>query len=355
MRIDQLTSGFSTGDAISGEVIQYQRAFAVWGYESEIFVDPKFTSPKMRGLCRDFREYPKYDSADNILIFHFSIGSQFLPFLRELKCRKIIKYHNITPAKFFAGVDRKVAESLKRGREELRDFAGIADLALGDSEYNRRELEECGYRNTGVAPILIDFSGLDCMPEQEVMRTHSAAFTNVLFVGRVVPNKKFEDVIRCFYYYQKTINSGSRLFLVGSYQGMQNYYSYLKAMVSELGLTNVIFPGHVSDAELAAYYKLADLYLCMSEHEGFCIPLLEAMHRDIPVIAYRAAAVEETLGGAGILFNEKRFEEIAEMIDLLTKDKALRQRVISGQKKRLSDFSPQKTEQKLKRYLSRWL
>ena len=309
----------------------------------------------MRGLCHDFREYPKYDEAGNILVFHFSIGSQFLSLLRELECRKIIKYHNITPAKFFLGIDRQAAERLEQGREELKHFTQIVDLALGDSEYNRLELEKAGYKNTGVVPILLKLSSLECEPDLKVLRTNAAAFTNVLFVGRVVPNKKSEDIIRCFYYYQKTINPGSRLFFVGSYQGMQNYYSYLKGIVSELGLTNVVFSGHVSQAELAAYYRLADLFLCMSEHEGFCIPLLEAMHCDIPVIAYRAAAVGETLNGAGILVNRKRFEEIAEMMDLLMKDKALRQQVIADQKKRLADFSPEKTEKKLREYLGEWI
>jgi L-malate glycosyltransferase len=354
MRIDQLTSGFSTGDAISGDIRQWQAAFKRWGHESDIFVDPRYASPKLRGICRDYREYPKLDSAENILFFHFSIGSRFYEMLQNLKCRKVMKYHNITPAKFFAGIDQRVAESLDKGREELKRFATVTDLALGDSEYNRCELEDAGYKNTGVVPILLDLNSLDHKPDPDVMKLGATAFTNIIFVGRIVPNKKYEDIIKCFYYYQKTINNASRLFLVGSYEGTQNYYTYLKAMVNELGLNNVIFTGHVSDEEWAAYYRLADIFLCMSEHEGFCIPLVEAMHRGIPAVAYRAAAVGETLGDSGVLFAEKRYEEIAETIHLLTTDKPLRQRIINGQKKRLEDFAPKITEQKLKDQLSKW-
>ena len=334
---------------------------------------PQFTSPRMRGLCKDYREYPRQwrpegkteglgseekapaamlheqharhpspgewsPTARDIMVFHFSIGGELIEFFRSLDCRKVLVYHNITPPKYFAAVDPNAAKRLEEGCAKLELLQDCVDLAIADSEFNKSGLVAAGYRNVEVVPPLIDFESLDGEPDPDVLKRYSDNFVNVLFVGRVVPNKKFEDLIKTFHFYFKTIDARSRLLLVGSYAGTGRYYSYLMGLVGELDARGVIFTGHVNSRELIAYYRLADVFLCMSEHEGFCIPLLEAMHFQAPVIAFRSSAVPETLGDASIVVNRKEPELVAEMIHELVTNRAFREEIIRRQNRRLAEF-----------------
>ncbi len=357
IRIDQLTAGFSKGDAISGIAMELQKLFRSWGHASEIYAMPQFTSPRMRGLCRDYREYPAFSGSnpEDIMMFHFSVGGELIEFFQRLKCRKVLVYHNITPPEYYAAVDTGAAKRLKEGYARLESLRESVDLALAESEFNKSGLVAAGYRNVKVVPPLIDFQSLDADPDPEILRKHAGNFVNILFVGRVVPNKKFEDVIKVFYFYQKTVNPRSRLFLVGSYAGTGRYYSYLRGLVSELDLRDVVFSGHVELRELLAYYRLADVFLCMSEHEGFCIPLLEAMHFQIPIIAYRSSAVPETLGGASVVINEKQPELIAEMIHEVLTRREFREEIVRQQNRRLADFDPAIVSERWQNCLQPWL
>jgi glycosyltransferase involved in cell wall biosynthesis len=390
MRIDQLTAGFSRGDAISGIAMELQKLFRTWGHDSEIYAMPQFTSPRMRGLCTDYREYPRScrseggtrglaseekapaamlheqharhpspgewsPTARDIMVFHFSTGGELIEFFRGLDCRKVLVYHNITPPEYFAAVDTDAAKRLREGYAKLESLRDSVGLAIADSEFNKSGLLAAGYRNVEVVPPLVDLELLDEEPDQDVLRKYSDNFVNVLFVGRVVPNKKFEDLIKIFHFYYRTINPRSRLLLVGSYAGTGRYYSYLMGLVGELDARGVIFTGHVNFRELIAYYRLGDVLLCMSEHEGFCIPLLEAMHFQVPVIAYRSSAVPETLGGASIVVNWKEPELVAEMIHELIANRAFRAEIIRRQNRRLADFSKRAIGQRWRECLTPWL
>jgi len=355
MRIDQLTAGFSKGDAISGIAAEHQKLFRSWGYASEIYAIPQFTSPRMRGLCADYREYRESGDPRDVILFHFSIGGQLITFFGSLKCRKVLFYHNITPPDYYTAVDPDAARRLREGYARLESLRESVDLAVAVSEFNKEGLVAAGYQNVEVVPPLVNFGSLDAEPDQKTLRKYPDNFVNILFVGRIVPNKKVEDLIRVFYFYQKTVNPRSRLFLVGSYAGTGRYYSYLRGLVSELDVRDVIFTGHVEFAELLAYYRLADLFLCMSEHEGFCIPLLEAMYFRVPVIAYRSSAVPETLGGASIVVNRKGPELIAEIIQEVIGSRALREGIIQRQNRRLADFRPEAVSKRLRECLGAWL
>jgi len=347
--IHQLASGFKAGDAISNDVLELQRILRSWGCRSEIFTDPAFTSPIMRGIARDYREFD--DDADAVMVFHFAIGTRLTKWFAGLRAHKVIKYHNITPAHFFAATDPRTAEMLARGREELAAFASVPELALAASAYSERELIEAGYRRTGVLPIAIDFAALDEPADPAMLDRLSDNAANVLFVGRVTPNKKIEDVIEAFYYFQKTARLRSRLVLAGAMDPLDRYSNYLHGLVRELDVRDVIFTRHVTQAELNACYRAADVFLCMSEHEGFCIPLVEAMHFGVPVVAYAQEAVAETLGSAGVLVHEKRHEEIAEVTSLLVSDSAFRERIVAGQCERLKAFERPAIEQRLHAHL----
>lgn len=343
------------GDAISNHALQIQSILRGWGYPSDIFVFPAHVDDRVRHLCRPISEHKHSSSPSNILIYHFSIGSLATDYFHSAPDIKIMIYHNITPPEYFAIIQPETAVFLREGRQQMRELAPAVDLALGVSEYNRRELEEAGFSITGVIPLSIDWSSLDEKPARGVLLKFHRSRDNILFVGRIVPNKKFEDLLRVFLYYKNLLKPKARLFLVGFHKGTEKYLRYLRSIAQELSLPDVIFTGHVTHAELLAYYRLARVFICLSEHEGFCLPLLESMYFGIPVMAYAAAATTETLNGAGILIKEKNYPEIAEMAGFLCDDKNFRQAIVAGQYQRLKEFKSISLEDKLKQHLAPWL
>jgi glycosyltransferase involved in cell wall biosynthesis len=326
-----------------------------WGCESEIYCESRHVGPTEERLCRDYRISPAPGDPSDITIYHYSIGSALTDFFVNLKGRKVLIYHNITPDVWFRGIDEVKAQSLRAGREGLKRIAGVPDVALGVSEFNRRELEAFGFKRTAVLPLILDHGKLAKGPDAKFMKRYGDGITNVLFTGRMAPNKRIEDLIKAFYYYRTTINPNSRLLLAGSLIGMDRYTSCLRSLITMLDLPDVTFFNHVTDAELYALYRTAGVFLCMSEHEGFCIPLLEAIHFRVPVIAYAAAAIPETLDGTGILVREKDHPAIAEMMDEVCRDRRLRDAIVEKQSARLDDFSPESIERRLKEILSPWI
>lgn len=349
LQIHQILPSISYGDAISNHALEIKNILNAWGYKSEIYA--QHIHPKLTHVTRAYTEYKKVSSPINILIFHFSIGSEVSGFVKTLPDKKILIYHNITPYNYFLGINDTLAHLLRNGRKELAGFSNMECLALGDSEYNRKELIELGFKNTGVLPIVVDFEKYDQEPDKRVLNKFTDDFINFIFVGRLSPNKKQEDVIKVFYYYKKCIDPHSRLFLVGSYNGTEKYYMQLCELIKRLNIENVYITGQVDFKELLAYYKLADVFLSMSEHEGFCVPLLESMHFRIPVVAHNSTAIPYTLDGAGLLFNEKQYEDIAELVNILLEDKKLKNRLIEKQRVRLNEFEKSKIIGIFRRYI----
>ena len=268
---------------------------------------------------------------EDVLIHHFSIGSRASRIAYALPGRMALIYHNITPPEYFLGVHNDLVKLCFRGRRELTAYIDRCDLALGDSEYNRQELEALGFPATGVLPVVPDFSHLELGTDRSLAAGFDDEWTNVMFVGRVIPNKKFEDVIRAFHVYRTRHNPRSRLLLVGSYSGFETYLTLLTSLVANLGTPDVHFLGHVSNEQLSALYDVADLFLCASEHEGFCVPIIEAFHKRVPVLAYAATAVPATMDGAGVLYQRKDFAEIARLMDAVLSDAALEDAIVASQ------------------------
>jgi glycosyltransferase involved in cell wall biosynthesis len=329
MRVHQLLAALSYGDAIGNEALAIQRQLRAAGHESDIFAE--LVHPRVAHLARPLWEYREVSSPDTVCIFHFSIGSAAGRLIHGAPDRLVVVYHNITPAHFFLGFHPHLAGLCHHGRRELRAFAPRTELALGDSEYNRRELEEAGFARTGVLPIVLDLSLYERPPSPVVRRLYDDGRTNVLFVGRVIPNKKIDDLVRTFAVFQKWVQPRSRLLLVGDYRGFDRYYDRLNELVRELRADEVVFTGQVDDEELYACYRAADAFLCLSEHEGFCVPLQEAMHFGLPVIAYETGAVRETLHGGGLLLQDKSPELVAELLDRVTHGSDLRRAVLASQ------------------------
>ena len=335
-RVHQLLAALSYGDAISNEALAIQGHLRAAGFESDIFAEK--VHPRMAHLARPLWEYRGESSPQTVCIFHFSIGSAAGRLAFHSSDPLVAIYHNITPASFFLGFHPHLAGLCHHGRRELAAFASRTELGLGDSEYNRRELETAGFRRTEVLPIVLDLSLYDRPPSPVVRRLYDDARTNILFVGRIIPNKKIEDLVRVFAAYQRWVDPRSRLLLVGDHRGFERYFDRLQELVSELRLDEVVFTGQVDDDELYAYYRVADLFLCLSEHEGFCVPLQEAMHFGVPVVALDAGAVRETLHGGGVLLREKRPDEIAELLGRLLRDDGLRRAVLATQERAMREI-----------------
>jgi glycosyltransferase involved in cell wall biosynthesis len=329
MQVHQMVASLSYGDAISNEALRIQDLLRSRGYESEIFAESVHSAMRKKG--HPLWDYERVSSSDNVLILHFSIGAGVSSFAHQLPDRIMLIYHNITPARWFAPYQPKLARLCYQGRRELAAFTERTALALGVSEFNRQELDAMGFHPTGVLPLLLDPEQLAIPPSPVICRMFDDDKTNFLFVGRVIPNKKFEDLIKVFYVYQKFVDPKSRLLLVGEYRGFERYFDALWRLVDELELKDVVFAGHVDSNDLAAYYQVGDVFLSLSEHEGFCAPLLEAFRFGIPVMAFDAGAVPDTMSGAGVLIREKHFEEIAEMAHQLVHDDEMRRRVIDSQ------------------------
>jgi glycosyltransferase involved in cell wall biosynthesis len=347
MQVHQFHPTLSFGDAIGNQVLSVQRLLRRLGHRSEIFCE--HLPDHFQGRAASLDRYARTSAPENVLLVHFSLvySRQVMAWLRELPDRKVLVYHNVTPHTYFAGVNTVMAESAREGREQLGEVLALVEAAWGDSRYNCDELAEQGAGRADVLPIVFDPTRHAARPDRRILRRCRGG-VNVLFVGRMAPHKRIEDLILTFAHLQRHVRADSRLLLVGTKHGMDVYVAYLEALVEELGLRDVVFAGHVSRAQLAAYYRCASVYLSMSEHEGFGAPLLESMFYGVPIVAYRAAAVPETLGGSGILIRKKDYAAVAEVIGLLVEETDLRERVVAGQRERLRDFVPERAEERLR-------
>jgi len=345
MEINQILPTFHAGDAIGDEARELQTLFLSHGFKSAIYALE--TDPGLESEIRPFARLKGDYNRDSITVYHFGLPSEITDIFSGLPGKKVIIYHNITPAVFFHGFSKEMVHIANEGRRQLRILAVCTDLALADSSFNRDELDACGFRRTAVLPLLLDFSRYAEKPTGSLSRMLAQDESDkILFVGRVYPNKKIEDLVKTFYYYKRFVNPAARLIIAGKCGGLPGYFYPLLAMTRELALSSeeVIFTGHVAFPDLLALYRHADLFLSMSEHEGFCVPLLESMYFGLPILAYKAGAMAETLGGGGVLFHRKEPAEIAELAYMLMHDRHLRSSLHAAQKKRLEAFTQEKIE-----------
>ncbi|MEW5983939.1 MAG: glycosyltransferase family 4 protein [Acidobacteriota bacterium] len=328
-QVHQVLATLGYGDAIGNEALGIQRVLRQSGFDSDIFVET--ADPRLEDFTRDFRELAGVSHPDSVLIHHFSIGSKASRVAYALPDRMILVYHNITPPEYFVGIHKLLVRQCYHGRRELSAYVGRCELALGDSEFNRQELEGLGFPSTAVLPVVPDFSHLDGPADRSVAREFDDEWTNILFVGRVIPNKRIDNLIRFFAAYKRCHNPRSRLLIVGSYGGFERYLAMLHHLVARLEVPDVHIVGHVSNEELTAYYDVADVFLCASAHEGFCVPLVEAFYKRIPVVAWSRTAVPATLDGAGVLFDEPDPEQVSTLLDMVIGDLTLQERIVEGQ------------------------
>jgi glycosyltransferase involved in cell wall biosynthesis len=332
-RIAIVSPAIIAGDAIGRDILHAKRILTARGHEVELF-STTWGKPQPRNdndlHVRDFLGGDR----SAVLFLHHAIGwPHAVPLMAGARCRRVVKYHNVTPAHFYDGLDNDYAELCRRGRSQLHELIECrCDLYLADSPFNLKELLDLGAdpRRCAVVP---PFNGLqnllELQADADVLRDYGDGQTNVLFVGRRAPNKGHRLLLDAFAAYHRHCNTRSRLVLIGrSEAGQEKYLQSLREQVWRLGLSGqVIFLDRVTDAELKAHYERAAVFVLASEHEGFCVPVVEAMALRIPIVAYGTTAVPHTVGDAGLVWDEPDPFVLAQSIDAVVCDVGVRRRL----------------------------
>jgi glycosyltransferase involved in cell wall biosynthesis len=353
MIVNQWIPAAHRGDAIGDSARKVRDLLRGMGHEAEIYA--LTIDDDMRGEVQPFDA--GRSRAGDITILHYALPSPMTRAFAELPRGRVLQYHNVTPAHFFADYQPEVFRIAAAGRQDLATLADATELALGDSDFNRRELAGMGFRRTDVFPIALDLERITGAPRHPALeKILGDGLTNFLFVGRMVPNKRVEDIVKLAEVYKRYIDANYRFVFVGRADGIPRYFAALRAMIVRFEMLpeRFLFAGAVTDWELAAYYRTASVYLSLSEHEGFAVPLLEAMASGVPVFAYQSTAVTETLGGAGVSWSPKDMEFAAELLGQVAFDPSLRAKVIAGQYARLAEFSEGKVVDRLQTVIERF-
>lgn len=347
--VHQFHPVLTPGDAMSDHVFALRARLREWGYESHVYaIEAKAGVDGVLSYRRLFRAVKPTD----MLILHFSIGHEVFDQLARLRARTVLVYHNVTPPEFFTGLNDHAAIHARLGLRQLARLAPRIELAVGVSAFNSHDLGELGFTNVTTVPILIDWSRYQTPPDESVLASMSSRRARILFVGRVSPNKRQDELIRMLAYYRACIDPEAQMYLVGSYRDQPQYHARCVALRDALDLGSaVFFTGPVSMPALMAYYRRASVFCSLSEHEGFGVPLLEAMHLGVPVVAYDAAAVGETLGGGGLTLPRKDLAEAAEACALVAEREDLRRRLVAAGQRRARDFDTEVVARRTKEAL----
>jgi glycosyltransferase involved in cell wall biosynthesis len=353
MRIDQFLPTFTNDDAIGNHVIRSRQVFRRAGFESHVWAEEIFGT-----LHHQARSYLEYSPGADVLLYHASTNSRMAEFLLNRPEPVLVYYHNITPLEFFARWEPQAAMSMKAARVELRQLAAIAQLGMAPSRYSECELIDVGYRATALTPLLIDFDRYQQSPNAKVMarlKQRDRGGAHWLFVGRLAPNKCQHDVIGAFAVYRQFFDPKARLTLIGGVTS-DLYYRALRRLVVELEVEGTVeILGSIPFDELLAYYRNCDVFVCLSEHEGFCVPIVEAMHFGIPVIGYSAAAVPETIGDAGLVLADRDPLMVACAVDRVLSDRAVSAHLVRAGQRRVDQLALPKSSEALLNTLSAFM
>ena len=343
--VHQFVPALLPRDATGDHTLALQDALRGVGWESDIYVEAAHDDLWHRASY--FERYPERARPGDILLYQLSTASPVAEFLLERPETLVLDYHNITPSSFYDGWEDHTSEKVALARVQASLLAPMATLGIADSAFNADELRRMGCRATAVAPILVDIDDHEPRTDPATLSRLTGAHgraTVLLFVGRLSPNKAQHDLVEALWLYRRWYDPGALLHLVGP--GVTaSYVQAVMDLAAELGLSAAVSHDQdLTDAELAAFYEDADVFVCLSDHEGFCIPLLESMRSGLPIVAYSAGAVPETLGQAGLLLDTKRPSEVAAAIARIRGDPELAGHLVAAGHHRLGEFAQDRTK-----------
>lgn len=343
MNVHQVLSGAGPVDAVTNQALAFRALFTGWGWGGEDVAES--IDPRMDGRVRSLRTLAP--DAEDVLLVHYSAYAPRLRGVLELPVRKLLLSHNVTPARWFWDHEPAIAVRCALGRKHLPEFVAAADAVAAVSRYNARELEAAGGRDPAVIPILFDPARLG---PAGAGREPVPGSPTILFVGRLAPHKRQDDAIRALALLRSHRAPGARLVLVGEPLN-DRYLTALRTLADTLAPGAVSFASGLSDAELADCYRSADVFLCLSEHEGFCVPLLECFHFGLPVVARPTGGVPEVTGTAALLCEDDDLAVVAELLHLACTDPQLRGELRERGRGRLEQFRPEVTARRLREAL----
>ncbi|MCL2393112.1 MAG: glycosyltransferase family 4 protein [Acidimicrobiaceae bacterium] len=358
MRIDQYVPGFMKHDAIGNHSLQIRSLLRGRGIESDIYSES--IDPRVASEARSYHE--ARPQPGDVVIYHSSTHSGIAEWLTEHAARGVTvvsDYHNITPSSYFRRWEPAAAESMDLARSEFEAMAPIVGLAMADSQFNEKDLVAAGYARTATAHLLVDLEEYHRAPDGRTLdrlrRQKERGGANWLFVGRIAPNKCQHDIIGAFAAYRRFFDPLARLTLVGGATAVR-YLRALEQLAESLELgDSVTIADAVPFPDLLAHFSAADVFVCLSEHEGFCVPVLEAMELGIPVVAFDAAAVPETLAGSGVLLPNKDPWVVANAVAGLLADADRRMQLVAAARERARELSLPVTSAAFLRILTGWL
>ena len=346
----QLAPTVAHGDAVGNDCFELQRLYWSRAVASDLFAAE--AKPEVRQFVRPWGDVERLPVDGTSLQIHVSMGNDALWDVAKLPHRKTVVYHNITPARFFEGVNEHARRYAEIGREQLAELAKVSELGIADSRYNEQELVRAGFAKTAVVPIIVDWSAFDVAPDPAVLRELADERTDILAVGQILPQKAVHKVVAAFAKYREGDRS-ARLWLVGSHAMSEGYLAKVRDAIRVHGVEDAVtLTGSVSMPALVAYYRGATALVTCSEHEGFCVPLLEAMRSDLPVVASDAGAIPDTLGDAGILLSGTDPDTVAAALERAVRDAPLRRDLVARGHRRLASFTPEAVADDLARALA---
>lgn len=332
--IHQFLTGATSGDAITDQALLIRRWLREAGYESDIYAWHLHSS--IEAEVRPMSAH-RPSRGEKRGIYHHSIGSDVPSYLTRRGLRLMLIYHNITPPEYFASSDPLRAYLARVGIDQLAMLRPMTDLALAVSAYNAADLAGAGFHRTAILPVCLEAERYEPATDDKPACASGEGRPRLLFIGRLAPNKRQEDLVKLLYCLRR-IHPTAHLTLIGD-RWEVGYDRWIEKLAADLGVgEGLTLTGKVSQPEMVACLRAADLFVSMSEHEGFGVPLIESMLLGLPVMAYGAAAVPETMSGTGVIFYRKAFEELAELVDMVLGDEPWRRRLVAGQRKRVEAF-----------------
>jgi len=336
MIVEQFLPAFHYGDAIGNSTLALHEYLLKKGIESKII--SLTIDENMEEFATHFKDYK--ENENSIKILHFAIPSELTDFFLRINGKKVMIYHNITPPEFFIDFSDNLVRFTIEGRRHLERLNNCFDLSIGDSNYNVEELKDLNFKNVKKIPLMINLDEYKQDFNKPFFDLVKDDRKNIIFVGRISPNKKIEDLIKVLFYYKKYISPSVRLIITGKTNSLPKYFQAVRDLASRFLLTSedILFTGHIPFDELLSVYKLGDVFLSMSEHEGFCLPLIESSFFKVPVVAFNAGAVSETLNGSGLIFNDKKTELVAGLLENVINDEQIRKEMQKKQEELIASY-----------------